>query len=100
MGYNTSMIKSFKHKGLEMFFKTGNKKGIQAIHADKLSRILLVMNKMTKMSDLDAPAYRLHKLTGNMQNLWSVTVQANWRLTFEFDENTNNIYILDYIDYH
>ncbi|WP_369856243.1 type II toxin-antitoxin system RelE/ParE family toxin [Candidatus Thalassolituus haligoni] len=30
------MIKSFKHKGLEKFYKTGTKKGIQAAHVTKL----------------------------------------------------------------
>lgn len=34
------MIKSFKHKGLEKFFTTGNKPGIQAAHAVKLSILI------------------------------------------------------------
>jgi len=34
------MIKSFKHKGLQVFFETGSKKGIIPEHADKLARIL------------------------------------------------------------
>ena len=94
------MIKSFKHKGLEKFFTTGSTKGIQAIHADKLSRILSRLHNMTGLNDLNTPAYRLHQLKGNMQNLWSVTVQANWRITFEFDEHTSDVYIVDYQDYH
>lgn len=94
------MIKSFKHKGLEQFFTTGSKKGIQAIHADKLSRILAVLDKMTGINDLSSPAYRLHPLTGDLKGQWAVTVQANWRITFEFDENTANVYIVDYQDYH
>ncbi len=98
--YNKDMIKSFKHKGLEKFFLTGSKKGIQAIHADKLSRILAVLDKMTVINDLSSPAYRLHQLTGDLAGQWAVTVQANWRITFEFDENTGNVYIVDYQDYH
>ena len=30
------MIKSFRHKGLQRFFETGSKSGIQATHAAKL----------------------------------------------------------------
>ncbi len=30
------MIKSFRHKGLEQFFRTGSKAGIQPHHAGKL----------------------------------------------------------------
>ena len=94
------MIKSFKHKGLEKFFTTGSTKGIQAIHADKIARILGRLNVLTNLNDLRSPAYRLHPLKGDKQNLWSVTVQANWRITFEFDEKTSNVYIVDYQDYH
>ena len=94
------MIKSFKHKGLEKFFLTGSKKGIQAIHAEKLSRILASLDNLTDIKDLSSPAYRLHQLTGDMQGFWSISVQANWRITFEYDKETNYIYIVDYQDYH
>jgi plasmid maintenance system killer protein len=33
------MIKSFKHKGLEKFYKSGSAKGIQANHAKTHSQI-------------------------------------------------------------
>ena len=94
------MIKSFKHKGLEEFFLTGSTRGIQSIHQKKISRILGVLNKLKYINDINLPGYQLHKLKGNLKNLWSVTVQANWRITFEFDENTSDIYIVDYLDYH
>ena len=48
--------------------------------------------------DMDIPGYRLHQLTGDMRGIWSITVNANWRLTFEFEEG--NVYILNYEDYH
>lgn len=100
MSYTKNMIKSFKHKGLEKFFLTGNQKGIQAIHTEKLTRILAVLDKMKVINDLSSPAYRLHPLTGDLKGQWAVTVQANWRITFEFDENSGNVYIVDYQDYH
>jgi len=52
----------------------------------------------TEVNDLSSPSYRLHPLKGDLKGLWAVTVQANWRLTFEF--NDQNVYILDYQDYH
>ena len=94
------MIKSFKHKGLEQFFLTGSTKGIQTIHTKKLRIILAVLNKANCLDNLNIPSFRLHKLKGDMQTLWSITVQANWRITFKFDETTNDIYIVDYQDYH
>lgn len=98
IGYNIDMIKSFKHKGLQRFYETGSVKGIQAIHAEKLSRILLALNNAQFIEDLNMPSYRLHKLKGDMNELWSITVQANWRITFKFEDK--NIYIVDYQDYH
>ncbi len=92
------MIKSFKHKGLEKFYTTGNTKGIQAIQAKKLRQLLTILNAMTSTDDLKLPSLRFHQLQGHKKNLYSITVQANWRLTFEFDNE--NVYILDYIDYH
>ncbi len=94
------MIKSFKHKGLEWFYKTGSTKGIQAIHASKLQRILAILDNISDLSDLSSPAYRLHPLKGDLKDYWSVTVQANWRVTFLYDENTTYVYVVDYQDYH
>lgn len=93
------MIKSFKHKGLENFFTGGSTKGIQAIHAGKLANILALLNKLRELKDIP-PSWKLHPLQGDLKGQWSVTVQANWRITFEFDENTKDVYIVDYQDYH
>jgi len=92
------MIKSFEHKGLKKFFTTGSIKGIQAIHADRLYSLLLVLNAMTQIEDLNAPSFRLHPLKGNKKGLWSITVQANWRITFKFENG--DVYVVDYVDYH
>lgn len=100
MRYNISMIKSFRHKGLEKFYITGSTKGIQAIHKDKLALILVALNRAKYIEDLSIPSFRLHQLKGDMSNLWSITVQANWRVTFEFDKETQSVYIVDYQDYH
>ena len=94
------MIKSFKHKGLEKFFTTGSTKGIQAIHANRLYQLLTLLDTMTATDDLKLPSLRFHRLHGQEKNLCSITVQANWRITFEFDKETQNVYIVDYLDYH
>ncbi len=94
------MIVSFKHKGLEEFFLTGQTKGIQAIHAKRLKEILFILHAMTSTDDLKLPSLRFHKLRGTMKDLYSITVQANWRITFKFSPETNDVYIVDYQDYH
>ncbi|MEQ8408121.1 MAG: type II toxin-antitoxin system RelE/ParE family toxin [Gammaproteobacteria bacterium] len=92
------MIKSFKHKGLRIYFETGSTKGIQAVHSKKLRMQLAALDTAHSIDDMDIPGYRLHPLKGERKGLWSISVSGNWRLTFEFADG--NVYVLDYEDYH
>ncbi len=92
------MIKSFKHKGLEKFYTTGSKKGIQATHATYLRMQLTSLDTAHCIEDLNIPGYRLHQLKGSKKGLWSITVSGNWRVTFEF--HYGHVYIVNYEDYH
>lgn len=92
------MILSFKHKGLERFYNTGAKSGIIANQANKLRLILARLDASTNAQDMNLPGLYLHKLTGNRSGIWSVKVNANWRVTFKFvGENAE---LVDYEDYH
>jgi proteic killer suppression protein len=89
------MIKRFKHRGLEAFFDTGSKAGIQPHHAPRLSRQLKYLDRAKAPEDMNVPGWKLHQLsTGH----WSVWVNGNWRLTFAFDGE--NAILVDYQDYH
>ena len=92
------MILYFIHKELEKFYRTGSKAGVQAIHADKLRRILTNLDVASCADDLDLPSYRLHELKGSLKGVWSITVQANWRVTFRFVGE--DIELINYEDYH
>ena len=56
------MIKSFAHKGLENYFSTGAKKGIQAKHAQKLADILDRLEASGDARDMKYPGSDLHQL--------------------------------------
>jgi toxin HigB-1 len=92
------MIKSFKHKGLELYYLTDNAKGIIQEHKTKIRRILTQLNSAEDIQDMNSPDFSLHNLKGDRQKIWSITVRANWRITFKFERG--NAYILDYEDYH
>ncbi len=92
------MIKTFAHKGLKDFYEKGSKKGIQPDHAPRLARILDRLDASINPQDMNLPGYRLHKLTGNKKDMWSVTVSGNWRITFYFEGQ--DAYLVDYEDYH
>jgi proteic killer suppression protein len=47
---------------------------------------------------MDVPFLKLHELKGDKKGVWSVTVQANWRITFRYYEGDAKI--VCYEDYH
>jgi len=92
------MIKSFVHKGLEAFFNSGIKKGIQPSHAIKLKLQLAALEQARLPKDLNAPGWRLHELKGNLRGHYSITVNGNWRIIFRFV--ASDVELVDYLDYH
>ena len=92
------MIKTFRHKGLQIFFEVGSKAGIQPSHAPKLKRQLRRLDESTNPADMNIPGWKLHSLAGDLNGHYSVWVNGNWRLTFTFDGI--DAVLVDYQDYH
>ncbi len=92
------MILSFKHKGLQKFYETGSKAGIQAKHEKRMRLMLSALDTATRIDDMDIPSFKLHPLTGSRKEIWSISVSGNWRLTFRFEDG--NAHIVNYEDYH
>jgi len=92
------MIRSFRHKGVEQFFRRGSKAGIQAKHAERLRRQLFALDNAKSPQDMSAPGWRLHPLHGEFEGHWSVDVSGNWCLTFTFEGE--DAVLVDYRDYH
>lgn len=92
------MISSFRHKGLETFYRTGSTRGIQTAHSQKLGRILAALDAAAGPADLNVPAYRLHSLKGELRGYWSIWVNGNWRVVFRF--SGVDVERVDYLDYH
>lgn len=89
------MIRTFRHKGLEQFFRSGSKAGIQPSHAARLRLQLAKLDGAKTPDDMMMPGWRLHVLTTGH---WSVWVNGNWRLTFAFEGE--DAVLVDYRDYH
>ncbi|TAK73949.1 MAG: peptidase [Gammaproteobacteria bacterium] len=92
------MIKSWKHKGLKQFFETGNRSGIVVSHEKRLKIILQRLNAAIKPEDMNTPGMQFHKLRGNFNEFYSVSVNGNWRVIFKFNEQDAED--VNYIDYH
>ena len=92
------MIASFRHKGLRKYFESGSVAGIQPTHAKRLKMQLAALDTAETIADMNVPGFRLHPLKVGDKGRWSVWVNGNWRITFEFKDG--NAFILDYEDYH
>jgi proteic killer suppression protein len=92
------MIKSFRHKGVEAFFKTGSRAGIQPHHAAKLTVLLTTLDAAKAPQDMTAPGWEFHALRGDLAGHYAVKVNGNWRMTFAFEGE--DAILVDYQDYH
>ena len=92
------VIRNFRHKGLKRLFEDNDPKGIRADQVEKVENILAVLNRTRVPADMDLPGFRLHRLKGDRKGFWSVTVRANWRVTFRLENG--QAYEVDLMDYH
>jgi len=79
------VIRSFRNKKPESFFRDGDRRGIRPDHVSKLGRILDRLDASVRPYDMDLPGYKLHELKGKDRGKWAVWVSGNWRVAFRFD---------------
>jgi proteic killer suppression protein len=94
------MIKSFKHKGLQLLWEKDNAGKLPSDQIKKIRQILEVLDN-AKLVPQDFEFFRswkIHPLKGELKGYWSLTVKENWRIVFRFD--SQNAFDLDYLDYH
>ena len=91
------MIRTIRHKGLKRLFEQDDPRGVNPEHADELRDILATLNAAPTVAHMNQPKLRLHPLKGQMKGFWAVTVRANWRVIFRFDDGAEDV---DYVDYH
>ncbi|HZV20245.1 MAG TPA: type II toxin-antitoxin system RelE/ParE family toxin [Hyphomicrobiales bacterium] len=92
------MIASFRHKGLKRLYEKGDRKGVNAQHVERVENILGLLAAAARIEDMNLPTFRLHPLTGDRKGFWAVTVRANWRIVFRFEDG--NAFDVDLMDYH
>ena len=91
------MIRNFRHNGLRRFWERGERQRVPSEYADRIRRILTILDDPASLQRLGRTRYRLHRLTGNLDGYWAVTVSANWRIIFRFDgEDVCDVELVDY----
>lgn len=92
------MIAWFKHRGLKRLYERGDRSKVPAEYAEKLENILFALDNAQVIEALDLPGFRLHSLKGDLKGSWSISVRANWRVIFRFEDG--QVRDVDLVDYH
>ena len=93
------MIKTFRHRGLERFFASGDGRGLRADQLSRIRRVLGILDAAGSIETLNLlPGMRLHPLKGDLDGYWSVSVSGNWRIIFRLE--ATDFYDVDLVDYH
>jgi len=92
------VIRSFRHKGLKRLYEEDDHRGVAGQQVEKLRDILARLDAATAVADMDLPGFLLHPLKGDLKGFWAVTVRANWRVIFRFEDG--DALDVDYSDYH
>ena len=92
------MIESIQHKGLRLLWEQDDSSKLSAVQITKIKMILTLLDNAATVEDVNFPGSGLHPLKGDLAGFWSVKVNANYRLIFRF--KNENVFDVDYIDYH
>ncbi len=92
------MIRTFRHRGLELFFTKGDYRRIPAERAARIERMLDRLDTSGHPQDMNLPGYRWHPLKGKRKGTFAVDVSGTLRMTFKFDGQ--DAIDVDLEDYH
>ncbi len=80
------MIRSFKHKGLEAFAKTGDRSKLPVANHKKVARILHLIQAVERPTELHAfGSFRFHIWHNYTPVRYSLDVNGPWRVTFAWE---------------
>ena len=92
------MIATFRHKGLRRFFEDDDRSKLPQEMVERIRDLLTALDAAPTVDDLNLPSFRLHPLKGDLKGNWAITVRANWRIIFRFEDGV--AYDVDFVDYH
>ncbi|MBL7474110.1 type II toxin-antitoxin system RelE/ParE family toxin [Robertkochia sediminum] len=92
------MIKTFSGKETEKIWNGTKSKKLPADIQNVARRKLRMINNAQNINDLRIPpANRLEKLAGDLENFYSIRVNKQWRIIFNWEnDNAFNVEIVDY----
>ena len=87
------MIKSFRDKDTARVFAGRRAKKIPPDILERAEAKLAILDQAESLAELpQPPSNRLHKLGGDRKGRWSISINVQWRICFEFDDDTDDAY--------
>ena len=93
------MIGSYRDKRTRSFAAGKRVKAFDGI-AHKLSMKLDQLDAATSLRDLDLPGNRLEALRGDRKGQYSIRVNDQWRICFEWPKGADGPMNVEAVDYH
>lgn len=92
------MIRNFKDKETQKIFERQRSRKLPSDIQQVALRKLRMLNRAETLQDLRVPpANRLEHLTGNRNGQYSIRINDQWRICFEWQEgDALNVEIVDY----
>jgi proteic killer suppression protein len=92
------MIRSFADEDTELIFDRRHSRRYAAIERVAL-RKLRQIHSVSRVEELfEPPGNRLEKLKGDREGLWSLRIDLQWRICFEWRDG--DAYEVQIVDYH
>ena len=95
------IVRSIRHRGLHQLFENNSSRLLKQDLVERVRGIvtaLAIAETMEGFVREAAPGWRVHRLSGERRNEWSVSASANWRITLV--ERDGMIERLNLEDYH
>jgi len=93
------MIQSWRNSVTRKVWEGERPNQFRGLDFDAATDLLLALNVAKALSDLGPlKSVGLHKLKGERKNQWAMTVNARWRICFEFRKG--DAYEVEIVDYH
>ena len=91
------MIHTFRHRGLKRLYEHSEASKLPPQALNRIENILARLDAADSPKGMDLPGYRLHRLSGELKNFWSVRVTGNYRIIFRFENGAaHDVELLDY----
>jgi toxin HigB-1 len=93
------MIASWRSSVTKRVWEGGRPNQLRGLDFEMAIDLLLALNAAKTLHDLSPlRSIGLHKLKGRRKSQWAMTVNARWRICFEF--RSGDAYGVEIVDYH